>query len=288
MNKFLYHYVKDPSAVVGSVLLLMVLVGGLFAPLIAPQDPYDLTALSLENSMKPPVWMEGGQAPFTLGTDRQGRDVLSTMLYGCRTSLMVGFGAVLLSSTLGIAIGLLTGFYGHWLDAIFMRLADVLFSFSQTLMAILMLGILARKGVLVVILAICVAGWVQYARTIRSEILSLRRQDYISAAYAMGVNNLRIMLKHLLPNAMPPILVIIAVDFGVAVMLEATLSFLGIGVPITQPSLGMMISTGRKYLYSGQWWLIVFPGGALMAIVLGVNLVADWLREEINPKLKKR
>ena len=155
-------------------------------------------------------------------------------------------------------------------------------------MAILILGILNHKGVFVVILAISVAGWVQYARTIRGGVLSVKQQDYISAAKAAGVNDLRMMLRHILPNVIPPILVIAAVDFGVAVMLEATLSFLGIGVPVTQPSLGMMISTGRKYLYSGQWWLTVFPGGALMAIVLGVNLVADWLREEINPKLKKR
>lgn len=286
--KLLVHYIKDPSAVVGSILLLVVVVGAVFAPLIAPQNPYDLASLSLQNSLVPPLWMEGGRPPFLLGTDSQGRDVLSTILYGCRTSLLVGFGAVFLSSMMGVSLGLLAGFYGHYLDTALMRLADVLFSFSQTLMAILILGILHHKGVFVVILAISVAGWVQYARTIRGGVLSVKQQDYISAANAVGLSERRVMIRHILPNVIPPILVIAAVDFGVAVMLEATLSFLGIGVPVTQPSLGMMISTGRKYLYSGQWWLTVFPGGALIAIVLGVNLISDWLRYKINPKLKRR
>lgn len=286
--KLFAHYIRDPSAVVGSILLLIVMVGAIFGPLFASQNPYDLASLSLEDSMKPPIWMEDGSKPFLLGTDAQGRDILSTILYGCRTSLLVGFGAVTLSSVIGITLGLLAGFYRRGLDTVLMRLADILFSFSQTLMAILILGILKQKGVFVVILAISVAGWVQYARTIRGGVLSVKEQDYVSAAKAAGVSDFRMILRHILPNVIPPILVIAAVDFGVAVMLEATLSFLGIGVPVTEPSLGMMISRGRQYIYAGKWWLIVFPGGALMTIVLGLNLVADWLREEINPKLKRR
>jgi len=283
----LRHFLRDPSAVVGAAILSVFVIGAVFAPLIAPQNPYDLEALSLADSLKPPIWMEGGEAPFLLGTDEQGRDVLSTILYGCRTSLTVAFGVVLVAGTFGMLMGLLAGFYGKLIDALVMRSADVFYSFSTTLMAILVLGLLKQKGVLVLILAISLTDWVRYARTLRGSVLAIKEEDYIDAARAVGVPTPRIIFHHVLPNAVPPLLVVAAVDFGVVIMLEATLSFLGVGLPVTEPSLGMMISLGRKYVYAGKWWLIVFPGVALTAIVVGINLIADWLREEINPRIQK-
>ena len=286
-GKMLRHFLRDPSAVVGAAILSVFVIGAVFAPLIAPQNPYDLEALSLADSVKPPIWMEGGEAPFLLGTDEQGRDVLSTILYGCRTSLTVAFGVVLVAGTFGMLMGLLAGFYGKLIDALVMRSADVFYSFSTTLMAILVLGLLKQKGVLVLILAISLTDWVRYARTLRGSVLAIKEEDYIDAARAVGVPTPRIIFHHVLPNAVPPLLVVAAVDFGVVIMLEATLSFLGVGLPVTEPSLGMMISLGRKYVYAGKWWLIVFPGVALTAIVVGINLIADWLREEINPRIQK-
>ena len=284
----LYSYLHDPSAIVGSVILVIFITGAVLAPWIAPQNPYDLEKLSLENFLTPPIWMEDGQAPYVLGTDDQGRGILSTIIYGCRTSLIVGFGVVLIAGTFGIIMGLLAGYYGGWLDAVMMRLADTFFSFSTTLMAFLMLGIFGPGGVLVVIIAICIADWVRYARTMRGSVLEVKEEAYIMAAKATGAGDLRLLLRHLLPNAIPPIFVVVAVDLAVVIMLEATLSFLGVGVPINEPSLGMMISIGRNYIYAGMWWMIVFPGAALVLLVVGINLFADWLREELNPKIERR
>lgn len=286
-SKEFRHYIKDLSAVTGSLILVIMLIAAVFAPTIAPQNPYDMKGLYLENSLKPPIWMEGGEAPFILGTDDQGRDILSTILYGCRTSFTVGFSVIIIAGIIGVSIGLLAGFNGGWLDILTMRLADVIFSFSTTLIAMLFLAILNNHGVGTIILAIVIVGWVKYARTMRGSVLSVKEEDYISAAKAVGANDFRIMLKHILPNAISPILIVAAVDFGAVVMLEATLSFLGVGVPINEPSLGMMISTGKNYIYAGKWWLVVFPGSALVLIVFGINLLADWLREEINPKIVK-
>jgi peptide/nickel transport system permease protein len=286
-SKEFRHYIKDLSAVTGSLILVIMLIAAIFAPIIAPQNPYDMKGLYLEDSLKPPIWMEGGKAPFILGTDDQGRDILSTILYGCRTSFTVGFSVIIIAGIIGVSIGLLAGFNGGWLDILTMRLADVIFSFSTTLIAMLFLAVLNKHGVGTIILAIVIVGWVKYARTMRGAVLSVKEEEYISAAKAVGANDFRIMLKHILPNAIAPILIVAAVDFGAVVMLEATLSFLGVGVPINEPSLGMMISTGKNYIYAGKWWLVVFPGAALILIVFGINLLADWLREEINPKIMK-
>lgn len=287
-SKIVHDYFHDPSAIVGSVLLVIFIMGAGFAPWIAPQDPYDLEKVSLEHFLTPPIWMEGGQAPFLLGTDDQGRGIFSTILYGCRTSLVVGFGVVLIAGTFGVTLGLLAGYYGRTFDTVTMRLADIFFSFSTTLMAFLMLGLFKQRGVLIVILAICIADWVRYARTMRGSVLQVKEEAYIMAAKATGASDLRLLLKHLLPNAIPPIFVVMAVDLAVAIMLEATLSFLGVGVPLTEPSLGMMISIGKDYVYAGMWWLVVFPGAALFLLVIGINLFADWLREELNPKIERR
>jgi len=286
-SKFLHDFLHDPSAVVGFCLLAVSIAAALLAPVIAPQDPYDLAKVSLEHFLTPPVWKSGGQMPFVLGTDDQGRDILSTILYGCRTSLMVGFGVVLIAGSVGVLVGLLAGYYGRLLDAFTMRLADIFFSFSTTLMAILLLGLFKQRGVLIVILAICIADWVGYARTMRGSVLEVKQEAYIMAARATGASDARIILRHLLPNAIPPIFVVVAVDLAVVIMLEATLSFLGVGVPLTEPSLGMMIAIGKDYIYAGMWWLVVFPGAALVLLVVGINLFADWLREELNPKIER-
>lgn len=286
-SKLLYDYLRDPSALVGSFILAVFIFATLFAPLIAPQNPYDLKKVSLEHFLKPPLWMQGGEPPFLLGTDDQGRGIFSTILYGCRTSLTVGFGVLLIAGTFGVTMGLLAGYYGGKLDSVIMRLADTFFSFSTTLMAFLMLGLFKQRSVLVVIIAICIADWVRYARTMRGSVLEVKEEVYIMAAKATGAQDLRLLLRHLLPNAIPPIFVVMAVDLAVVIMLEATLSFLGVGVPLTEPSLGMMISIGKDYIYAGMWWLVVFPGAALVLLVAGINLFADWLREELNPKIER-
>ena len=287
-SKIIYDFFHDPSALVGSFILSVFILAAVLAPWIAPQDPYDLEKVSLEHFLKPPIWKEGGEPPFLLGTDDQGRGILSTILYGCRTSLIVGFGVVLIAGTFGVTMGLLSGYYGGLLDSVTMRLADTFFSFSTTLMAFLLLGLFKERGVLVVIIAICIADWVKYARTMRGSVLEVKEEAYILAAKATGARDLRLLLRHLLPNAMPPIFVVMAVDLAVVIMLEATLSFLGVGVPLTEPSLGMMISIGKDYVYADMWWLVVFPGAALILLVLGINLFADWLREELNPKIERR
>ncbi len=287
-SKIAYHYAHDPSAIVGSFLLVFFILAALLAPWIAPQNPYDLEKVTLSDFLKPPAWMEGSDPKFLLGTDDQGRGILSTILYGCRTSLTVGFGVVLIAGSFGIAMGLLAGYYGGLLDSITMRLADSLFSFSTTLIAILMLGLFKQSGVLIVIIAICIADWVRYARTMRGSVLEVKEEAYITAAKATGAGDFRLLLKHLLPNAIPPIFVVMAVDLAVVIMLEATLSFLGVGVPLTEPSLGMMIAIGKNYVYAGKWWLVVFPGATLILLVAGINLFADWLREELNPKIEKQ
>ncbi len=283
-TKFLQHFFKDPSALIGAFLLLVFVIGAIFAPGIAPQDPYNLEKVSLADFLHPPVWMEGGKLPFVLGTDDQGRGIFSTILYGCRTSLTVGFGVMLLAGSFGTIIGLMAGFYRGILDAVVMRIADVLFSFSVSLTAILVMGLLGSGGVLTVIFAISLPEWVKYARTMRGNVLSVREEEYIDAAEASGASDLRIMAKHIMPNSIPSILVVASVELAVVIMLEATLSFLGVGVTQTKPSLGMMISLGRDYIFAGKWWLVVFPGAALTGMVVGINLLADWLRDELNPK----
>ncbi len=286
-SKILYDFLHDPSALIGSVILLLFTIFALFAPWIAPRNPYDLETLSLENFLTPPLWMEGGEAPYLLGTDDQGRGILSTILYGCRTSLIVGFGVVLIAGTFGVIMGTLSGYYGGLLDTLIMRLADTFFSFSTTLMAFLLLGLLKQRGVFTVIFAICIADWVRYARTMRGSVLEVKEEAYIMAAKATGSKDVNLIVKHLIPNAIAPIFVVVAVDLAVVIMLEATLSFLGIGVPLTEPSLGMMIAIGKNYVYAGMWWMVVFPAAALILLVVGINLFADWLREELNPKIER-
>ncbi|MBN2125589.1 MAG: ABC transporter permease, partial [Deltaproteobacteria bacterium] len=263
-SRMLHSYLHDPSAIVGSVILALFVLAALTAPWITPQNPYDLEKVSLDYFLTPPMWMEKGQAPYLLGTDDQGRCLFSTLVYGCRTSLIVGFSVVLIAGTFGVIMGLLAGYYGGKLDAVIMRLADTFYSFSTTLLALLFLGIFGKGSVVIVIIAICIAGWVKYGRTMRGSVLEVKQEAYIMAAKATGAGDMRLLLRHLLPNAIPPIFVIVAVDLAVVIMLEATLSFLGVGVPLTEPSLGMMVAIGKNYIYAGMWWMIVFPGAALV------------------------
>ena len=286
-SNLVHNFLRDPSAMLGAFLILIFAFIAVFAPLIAPMDPYDLTKIDLGNALLSPAWMDGGSFSFPLGTDDQGRGILSTIFYGLRTSLLVGFTTVIISATVGILLGLFGGYYGGLLDSIIMRAADTVFSFSTTLLAILLLGVFESRNIWTVIFAICIAGWVKYARTIRGSVLEVKENAYVTAAVASGARDMRILFKHILPNALPPIFVLMAVDMAVVIMLEATLSFLGVGVPITEPSLGMMISIGKNYIYAGMWWMVLFPGLTLILLVVAINLFSDWLRDEMNPKLAK-
>ncbi|MFN2358167.1 MAG: ABC transporter permease [Desulfotignum sp.] len=287
-SNLVYSFVRDISAMAGALLLVVFIFCALFAPLLAPMDPYDLMTVELSNSLMAPAWMDTGSISFPLGTDDQGRGILSTILFGLRTSLMVGFSVVVISSILGIVFGMIGGYYGGILDAFIMRTADTVFAFSTTLLAILLLGIFQSRNIWTVVFAICIAGWVKYARTIRGSVLEVKENAYVTAAKASGAKDFRILFKHVLPNALPPIFVLMAVDLAVVIMLEATLSFLGVGVPITEPSLGMMIAIGKNYIYAGMWWMVLFPGMTLILLVVAINLFSDWLRDEMNPRLALR
>lgn len=286
-SKRLRSFLRDPSAIIGSAILLSAIIMAVFAPAIAPMNPYDLVAVDLKDTLIGPAWLESGSTQFPLGTDDQGRGILSTIIYGLRTSLIVGFSVVAIASTMGITLGMVAGYYGGILDAFIMRAADTVFSFSTTLLSLLLLGVFGTKGLFTIIFAICIANWVKYARTIRGGVLEIKTSAYVMAAKASGARDFRILFKHVLPNALPPIFVVMAVDLAVVIMLEATLSFLGVGVPLTEPSLGMMIAIGKGYIYAGMWWMVVFPGMALILLVVGINLFADWFRDELNPKLSR-
>lgn len=284
-SPFIRRFVTSPRATGGSLVLLILFTLAIFSPFIAPQNPYNLEQLSLGNSLLPPAWADGGDPEFLLGTDDQGRGILSVTMYGLRTSLTVGFGITAVAGLVGIFFGLIAGYYEGFLGGTIMRFSDVVFSFDPMLVAILLLGVLGKRGVFMVILAIAPVEAVRYIRTTRSKVLSLKNKEFVEAARATGASTPRIILRHLLPNSLGPLVVLATVDLAILIMLEATLSFLGIGVAITEPSLGLLISSGKDYLFAGYWWLTVFPGGALISLVLSINLLGDWLRDELNPKV---
>ena len=291
-----YSFTRSRLAQFAALIALLMIGGALFAPLLAPLNPFDLASLDLNDSLLPPSWMEQGQGRYLLGTDDQGRDVLSTILYGSRISLLVGFSSVILAMFLGVGLGLVSGFVGGRLDAVIMRIADVQLSFPAILIALLIDGvarvIFADQGhgeqmaILVLIGSISLANWVSYARTVRGSTLVEKNKEYVQAARVIGVPSIAIMLKHVLPNVTGPVLVIATINIATAIITEATLSFLGVGVPPTSPSLGTMINNGNNFLYSGEWWLVVFPGLALVLLCMSVNLLGDWLRDALNPKLQ--
>ena len=290
-----WSFRRSPVVILAALLTLICVGGAVFAPWLAPHDPFDSASLNLSDGFMPPAWTEAGRAMYLLGTDNQGRDVLSAIMYGARISLGVGVAAVLFSMVLGVGLGLASGYVGGRLDAFIMRVADVQLSFPAILIALLIDGVarvaLPREAqdeiaVYVLILAIGVSGWVQYARTVRGSTLVERNKEYVQAARVIGRSSASIMLRHVLPNVMGPVLVIATIHIATAIITEATLSFLGVGVPPTRPSLGTLIRVGNDFLLSGEWWITVFPGAALVVLILSVNLLGDWLRDALNPKLR--
>jgi peptide/nickel transport system permease protein len=295
-SDLLFHYRRDKVAIVASLIFAILATLALFAPLISPFDPYDLTQIDLMDSEMPPVWLEDADERFLLGTDDQGRDLWSTILYGMRVSLLIGLFAVLLQATLGIGIGLASGYIGGRLDNILMRIADVQLSFSTLMVAIIVLAIVKNAfgaqaysawSMVILIFVIGLSEWPQIARTVRSSVLAEKEKEYVAAAHVMGFGPMRIMFKHILPNCLSPIFVIATVQIANAIITEAALSFLGLGMPVTEPSLGSLISIGKEYLFSGSWWITLIPGMFLIVIVISINLMGDFLRDVFNPRLYK-
>ena len=289
-----YSFRTSPMAIVAAIIAVICVFCALFANWVAPHNPFDLTTLELSDARIPPVWSEEGGWKYILGTDDQGRDILSALMYGARISLIVGLASVALSVVVGVVLGLLAGFKGGWIDSVLMRLCDVMLSFPAILVALLIAGVgralfpNANESLAfgVLIISISLTGWVQYARTVRGSTMVERNKEYVQAARVTGVAPLRIMVKHVLPNVMGPVMVLATIQVATAIITEATLSFLGVGAPPTSPSLGTLIRVGNDYLFSGEWWITIFPGLMLVLIALSVNLLGDWLRDALNPRLR--
>ena len=290
-----YSFRRSKMTMVAAAVTVLFFLLAILAPLMAVQNPFDPAQLQLMNSRISPLWTADGQSPFLLGTDEQGRDVFSAILYGLRISLTVGVLSVLLSGTLGIVLGLIAGYVGGAVDGLIMRIADVQLTFPAILIALLINGVaksvfgnrldaMSTLGVLV--FAIALSSWVHYARTVRGSVMVEKNKDYVAAAQLIGLSAPVIMLRHVLPNTMGPILVIATINLALAIITEATLSFLGVGMPDTMPSLGTLIRIGNNYLFAGEWWIVAFPGLALASLILAINLLGDWLRDALNPKLR--
>ncbi len=289
-----YSFKTSPVAIAAAVIAFVCLFCAVFANVVAPHNPFDLTTLELSDARLPPAWIAEGSSKYPLGTDDQGRDILSALMYGARISLAVGLISVLISVTIGVLLGLMAGFWGGWIDTALMRLCDVMLSFPPILVALMIAGVgralfphapdSVAFGVLII--SISLTGWVQYARTVRGSTLVERNKEYVQAARITGVSSLRIMRRHVLPNVLGPVMVLATIQVATAIITEATLSFLGVGAPPTSPSLGTLIRVGNNYLFSGEWWITVFPGLMLIVIALSVNLLGDWLRDALNPRLR--
>jgi peptide/nickel transport system permease protein len=288
-------FTRSKLTMVAAFVTFLFFALAIVAGLVAPQDPFDPAQLELMNSRLPPIWEADGQAPFLLGSDEQGRDILSAILYGLRISLLVGFLGVVFSAALGIGLGLVAGYTGGAIDSLIMRVADVQLTFPAILIALLVDGV--AKAVLgghldpatmlsVLVFSIGLSFWVQYARTVRGSVMVEKGKDYIAAARLIGLPAPIIMVRHILPNVLGPVLVIATINLALAIITEATLSFLGSGMPETMPSLGTLIRIGNNYLFSGEWWIVAFPGIALAVLVLAINLLGDWLRDALNPRLR--
>jgi peptide/nickel transport system permease protein len=289
-----HSFRSTPVAIAAAAVAVVLAFCALFAGWVAPHNPFDLATLELSDARLPPAWIDGGSLKYLLGTDDQGRDILSALMFGARISLLVGVASVLLSVATGVGLGLLSGFAGGRIDAFIMRVCDVMLSFPSILIALLIDGV-GRAifpnahdtlAFAVLVIAIALPGWVQYARTVRGSTLVERNKEYVQAARVTGVSSLRIMFRHVLPNVMGPVLVLATIQVATAILTEATLSFLGVGVPPTQPSLGTLIRVGNDFLFSGEWWITIFPGLMLVLIALSVNLLGDWLRDALNPRLR--
>lgn len=296
LDSDLYYSFRQSKVTIGAAIVTAIIfLGAFLAPWIAPQNPFDLATLSILDSYLPPSWAQDGDPRYLLGTDDQGRDLLSAILYGARISLSIGFASVAFAAVLGIGLGLLSGYVGGTTDTIIMRIADVQLTFPSILIALLIDGTVhgiwgnlnrEDSAFWILTFAIGLSFWVQYARTVRSSTLVERNKEYVQAARLIGIPPIIIMIRHVLPNVMGPVLVIATINLALAIITEATLSFLGVGIPSTQPSLGTLIRIGQDFLFSGEWWITIFPGFALAVLVLAVNLLGDWLRDALNPKLR--
>ncbi len=296
LDSDLWHsFTRSWLTMIAAAITLVYFVAALFAPWLAPHDPFDPKALNLMNAFTPPMWQADGKASFPLGTDNQGRDMLSAIMYGCRVSLMIGLAAICLSVTTGVLLGLAAGFKGGWLDALVMRIADIQLTVPAILTALTLDGVARaalprdahdQVAIWVLVLSIGFAYWPQFARVTRATTLAEKNKDYVNAARIIGVNPVKIALGHVLPNALGPVLVIATIELALAIIAEASLSYLGVGMPPTQPSLGTLIRIGNAFLFSGEWWIVMFPAAALVILSLAVNLLGDWLRDALNPKLR--
>ena len=294
-SDLLYSFRRSRMTMVAAAVTILFFLLAIFASVLSVQNPFDPAQLQLMNSRISPLWTADGQMPFLLGTDEQGRDVWSAILYGLRISLVVGILGVIFAGTLGITLGLIAGYVGGAVDSVIMRIADVQLTFPAILIALLVNGVAksvfgnrldAMSTLAVLVVAIGLSFWVQYARTVRGSVMVEKSKDYVAAAQLIGLPAPVIMLRHVLPNAMGPILVIATINLALAVITEATLSFLGSGMPDTMPSLGTLIRIGNNYLFAGEWWIVAFPGIALAGLILAINLLGDWLRDALNPKLR--
>jgi len=294
-NDLLHNFLRSKIVMLAAIVTLIMVIVAAFAPWIAPHSPYDLSTVSLLDAHNPPAWIKGGDASHLLGTDDQGRDLFSTILYGMRASIAIGILSMVFALLVGVSLGLVAGYFGGRVDTVIMRLADVQLTFPAILTALLIDGVarivLGTHGhggaeFWILVLAIGLSYWVPYARTVRSSTLVERNKEYVQAAQLIGLSHGAIMFRHVLPNVIGPVLVIATINLAVAILTEATLSFLGVGLPPTQPSLGTLINIGNRFLFSGEWWIVVFPGVTLAALVLAVNLLGDWLRDALNPKLR--
>ena len=290
-----YSFKRNPLTITAATIVLICVFAAVFAPWVAPHNPFDLRTLNLLDAFTPPSFTGRGNPSYFLGTDDQGRDVLSTIIFGSRMSLLIGLGATMLAMTFGVSMGLMSGYIGGKFDAFVMRVADIQLSFPAILIALLIDGVARavlpkdshdQLAVYVLIFAIAASGWVQYARTVRGSTLVERNKEYVQAARVIGRHPLAIMFSHVLPNVLGPVLVIATLQIGAAIITESSLSYLGVGVPPTQPSLGTLIRIGNDFLFSGEWWITVFPGAALVIVVLSINVLGDWLRDALNPRLR--
>ena len=295
-SDFFFAFKRSPVALLSFAVVCVLVLSAVFAPLVASTNPFDPASLNLMDGFTPPMEPNAFTgSSFLMGTDDQGRDVFSTILYGMRISLFVGAAAVLFAMVLGIVLGLLSGYFGGWTDTIIMRVADVQLTFPSILVAMLIFGIAKgftpveyrdQMAIWVLILAIGLSDWVQFARVVRGATLVEKNKDYVAAARLIGRSPWAIMTRHILPNTLSPVLVIATISLALAIIAEATLSFLGVGAPPTQPSLGTLIRIGQGFLFSGEWWILFFPACALLALALSVNLLGDWLRDALNPRLR--
>ncbi len=293
---FTRRFFGDPTAVGAFVIVAAVVAMVVSAPWLAPQNPYDPLQIDIMDSEMPPSWVAGGDERFLLGTDAQGRGVLSTIMYGTGVSLLIGFGAVVVQAFIGISLGLIAGYRGGWIDAFLMRLADIQLSISTLMLAIVALAVFsaafgpeayAKLAIFMLIAVIGIAEWPRFARTVRASVLAEKKKEYVDAARVIGLSPGTIMRRHILPNTMTPVLVISTIQVAEAIVTEAALSFLGLGMPVQQPSLGALIRSGFEFIFSGSWWITLFPAIMLMLLILSINLLGDFLRDTLNPKLRR-